>query len=91
MTAPHALKIQTSSDPFRVDLRYLAGNNRGRVFSFPLVSAVRGYILFFLFFFFCLFRAASAAYEGTQARGPIGAAAAGLLHSRSNMGSEPHL
>ena len=56
------------------------------------------YILFYCIFIhsfiylFCLFaisRAASVAYEGSQARGPIRAAAAGLHHS--NMGSEPHL
>ena len=38
-----------------------------------------------------LFRAAPAAYEGSQARGPIRAAAAGPRHSHSNMGSEPRL
>ena len=54
-------------------------------------------IIFFLeiFFFFCrLFafsRAALAAYEGSQARGHIGAAAASLRQSHSNAGSEPHL
>ena len=42
--------------------------------------------LFFFFFFFCLFRAAPAAYGGSQARGPIGAPAAGLHHSHA--GSE---
>ena len=31
------------------------------------------------------------AYGGTQARGQIGAVAAGLYHSHSNVGSEPHL
>ena len=40
--------------------------------------------------FFCLFafpRAAPAAYQGSQARGPIGAASAGLCQSHS----EPYL
>ena len=37
------------------------------------------------FFFFCLFRAAPTAYGSSQARGQIGAAAAGLHHSHSNM------
>ena len=41
--------------------------------------------------FFLHFRAAPAAYGGSQARGRIGAAAAGLYHSHYNMGSEPHL
>ena len=64
----------------------LAGSNAGtHFFSF----------LFFSFFFFflvsCLFRAAPAAYRGSEARGPIGAVAAGLHHSHSHSGSEPHL
>jgi len=48
---------------------------------------------FFGFFFFCLlsFRAAPAAYGGSQARGLIGAVAAGLHHSHSNVGSELRL
>ena len=40
------------------------------------------------FFLFCLFRAAPAAYGGSQARGRIGAVAAGLHHSQSNTGSK---
>ena len=44
------------------------------------------YICFFFSFF--LFRASSAAYGGSQARGPIGATAAGLHQSHSNMESE---
>ena len=43
------------------------------------------------FVFFCLFGATPAAYEGSQARGQIGAAAASLHHSYSNVGFEPHL
>ena len=35
--------------------------------------------------------AAPAAYGGSQARGRIGAVAAGLCQSHSNEGSEPHL
>ena len=38
---------------------------------------------------FLLFRAAPVAYGGSQARDRIGAAAANLHHSHSNMGSEP--
>ena len=45
----------------------------------------------FFLFFFLLFRAALVAYGGSQARGPIGAVAAGLHHSHGNAGSEPHL
>ena len=40
---------------------------------------------------FVCFRAAPTAYGGSQARGPIGAAAAGLHHSHRNAGSKPHL
>ena len=43
--------------------------------------------LFFNFFFF--FRSTTVAYGSSQARGRIGAKAAGLHHS--NVGSEPHL
>ena len=41
----------------------------------------------------CLFRATPAANEGSQARGRIGAIAAGLCHSHShsNTGSKLHL
>ena len=45
--------------------------------------------VYILFFFFFAFRAASAAYGGSPARGPTGAAAAGLHHSHSNARSEP--
>ena len=37
-----------------------------------------------IFFFFCFFRFPPVAYGGSQARGPIGAEAAGLHHSRGN-------
>ena len=42
-------------------------------------------------FSFLLFRAAPGAYGGSQARGRIGAVAASLRHSHSNVRSEPHL
>ena len=42
-------------------------------------------------FFFFLFRAAPAAYGGSQAGGLIGATAAGLHHSHNNLGSETQL
>ena len=38
------------------------------------------------FFFFCLFRAAPAAYGGSQTRGPVGAVAASTHHSHSQHG-----
>ena len=42
-------------------------------------------------FFSFLFTATPEAYGSSQARGRIGAAAAGLHHSHSNTGSELHL
>ena len=45
----------------------------------------------FLFMSLVFFRAAPTAYGGSQARGPIGAVAAGLRHSHSNAGSTPQL
>ena len=42
-------------------------------------------------FFRAFYRAAPTAYGGSQARGPIGAIAAGLCHSHSNVVSEPGL
>ena len=51
---------------------------------------------FFLSFFFfssvfCLLRATPVAYGGSQAKGLIGATAAGLRQSHSNTRSEPRL
>ena len=44
-----------------------------------------------VFVLFCVFsRDTPVAYGGSQARGRIGAVAAGLHHSHSNSGSEPH-
>ena len=43
------------------------------------------------FFFFGLFGATPMAYGNSQARGQIGAVAAGLHHSHSNAGSVSHL
>ena len=44
-----------------------------------------------IFFFLLFLRAAPAAYGNSQARAPIGAAAAGLRQNHSNEGSEPRL
>ena len=51
-------------------------------------------IILFLFLVFCLYRATpykGVAYGVSQARGQIGAIAAGLCHSHSNLGSKPRL
>ena len=42
-------------------------------------------------YIFLLFRTVSVAYGGSQARGQIRVAAAGLRHSPSKVGSEPRL
>ena len=47
--------------------------------------------LFFGGVFLLFLWAASVAYGGSQARGRIGAVAAGLCQSHSNVGSEPSL
>ena len=47
--------------------------------------------MYLFIFVFCLFRAVLAAYGGFQARGQIGAVAAGLHHSHSNERSESPL
>ena len=49
------------------------------------------FFFFLSFFVFLSFRATLAAYEGSQARGQVGAVAAGLHHSHSSTGSEPCL
>ena len=53
----------------------------------------QGFVFCFLFFLglFAFSRATPMAYGGSQARGPIGATAAGLHQNHSNAGSEPHL
>ena len=54
-------------------------------------SGSSGFHLFISFFIFIFSRAAPVAYGGSQARGPIGATAAGLHHSHSHAGSELRL
>ena len=59
---------------------------RGSLNSADIYNTVRFYL-----FFISLFRAAPAAYGGSQARGWIRAIAASLHHSHWNIRSEPHL
>ena len=54
-------------------------------------SSNTDFILFLSIYFCCFFRATLMARGGSQARGLIGAVAAGLPHSHSNTGSEPRL
>ena len=67
-------------------------SNRNEVISH---CGIFGFVCLFLVFFggvvYFLFRAAPTAYGGSQASGLMGAVAAGLCHSHSNAGSEPHL
>ena len=49
------------------------------------------YLYFHTIIIVCLFRAPTTTYGSSQARGQIGATAAGLCHSHSNVGSEPRL
>ena len=63
-------------------------------FKAQIYEVSRDQDFFFFFVFVCLFglfRAAPTAYGGSQARGRIGAEAAGLHHSHSKWGFEKHL
>ena len=62
-----------------------------RIWALVERSGEHSFHSFFFFFFwsFCLFRAAPTACGGSQARGLIGAVAAGLHHSHRNATSEP--
>ena len=52
---------------------------------------IRALTFYFILSFCLFFRATPAVYGGSQARGLIGAVAAGLRQSHSNLGSEPRL
>ena len=67
------------------------GSNQASIAHFMSVRIIHVVILVYFFFFVFFFfppRAAPAAYESSQARGQIGATAAGLHHSHSNARSE---
>ena len=49
------------------------------------------YIYIYIYIFICIFRATYVAYGSSQAKGQIGAVAAGLHQSHGNAGSKPHL
>ena len=63
------------------------------LFLFRYVCSFVLVFIFYLFIYFglCPFRATHVAYGGSQARGLIGAEAAGLYHSHGNARSEPCL
>ena len=52
---------------------------------------VKDIFLFLFFVFFLFLGPLPVAYGGSQSRGSIGAVAAGLHHSHSNLGSKPRL
>ena len=58
----------------------------GQEYDNPALSC----LFLFLFLFFCLFRATPMAYGSSRARGQIGAAAASLHPSHSNVGYCTH-
>ena len=58
-----------------------------------MTGRVSQYVFYLFIYLFCLFafsRATPVAYGDSQARGLIGAVAAGLRQSHSNVGSQPH-
>ena len=61
------------------------------IYNVILVSGVQHRIVSPFFFFFVFSRVTPAAHGGSQARGHIGAVAASLRQSHSNVGSEPRL
>ena len=67
----------------------LLSHNRNLYFLFCILPCILYNFIFY--FLFLLYRAASTAYGGSQARGPIRAAAASQHHSHSNAESEPCL
>ena len=92
--------MKTSGVAEFVDLKFLFRVNRWQVYPHNSVNdrmrraVLQGYqhlTYSFVCFLFCLFRAAPAAYGGSQARGQIGAVAACLGQRQSNTRSEPRL
>ena len=102
--SPPCLVSFFSSFPFSSDttLSGVANPHPSHLFCFSISclpvlffhNAFHSWSFLFFFFFFCVFAiswAAPVAYGGSQARGAIGAVAAGLHQSHSNSGSEPRL
>ena len=70
---------------FLSDLYYFPLLTLDFVCSFFYIILSIYFLLFFSFFLFCIFRAASVAYGSFQARGQIGTIDASLCHSHSNV------
>ena len=66
-------------------------NRKGNTKGFWMKGCLYIYITLWSHFLFLFFRDIPSAYEPSQARGWIRAAAAGLGHSYGNTRSEPHL
>ena len=87
--------IKTSSEVVHHGLSKLDDEKQG-LCLLPISRSVaqtfcKNLLSFFsFFFFFFVSRAAPVAYGVSQARGRIGAAAAGLRHNHSNNGSPTH-
>ena len=80
-------------NPFKEKIYSVSSKNYFNSRLLPVMTRVHVFIGFggFSLNFFGLFRATPEALRGSQARGGTGAVAAGLHHSHSNLGSEPHL
>ena len=101
----HLVKPLATNDPFTISIVllfpecHIIGIIKYVVFqiSFIHLAVCIIFICIFVwldvtyFFFFCFFRATPSAHGGSQARGLIGAVAAGLRHSYSNTRAEPRL
>ena len=96
---PHESEVPTTTKTHGRDCDdsgYLGNGKRGEaecqlVLLERILPEGSGKMMHLFFFFFCLFRATPAAYEGSQARGLIRAVAASLHHSHSHTRSELHL
>ena len=93
----HILKatVGGSTDPLKPTNRFPLRNKDIALRCLGVWSRKSFYFILFHFinfilFFLVLFRAPPAACGGSQARGQIRAVAAGLHHSHSSEGSEPH-
>ena len=85
---PWSLGSWIASESWQCLGNALAVGPWGRLMVFPLEDC---WMNFYETFFFFFFKAEPEAYGSSQAKGQIGATAAGLHHSHSHMGSEPHL
>ena len=76
-------------DVFYLFIYVFISEGKGRKGNFLCIDVF--YLFIYVFIYLLLFRATPTAHGGLQARGGISAAAAGLYHSHSTLGSELHL